>query len=335
MLSSSGVTILGTVSAISLTSALIYWALIKSRSKYQKVGRIAKLVIYSVKSLKGVEVDHLEVTKTGVKSGIFRDRSWAVIDGEGNHFNAKNDRRVTLIETRINGNQIWLESPDNAMNPLKVDMKTNLSPSDTLVNIKFFNGYRQGIDCGEEASFWLNQCLGKEGLRLVQHLSELGFTESKTKGKRSLEEEKQYPIVYQNNCGIHVTTESSLQDLNQRIAQNSGPEKTVDWVNFKPNIIVEDSLAWDEDQWLYLQAGGVHLKQLMHSTRCYQTTVNRETGDASSEPLKTLGTFRVSQNPSDIKRVGDRPRFGGIFGTINEGFLTLGQDLLAHRVQEI
>ena len=61
-------------SLIVLASTIIYFWHRNKRIKYVDVTKVRKLVIYPIKSLRGVEVDQLEVTKNVLKYGNYLDR---------------------------------------------------------------------------------------------------------------------------------------------------------------------------------------------------------------------------------------------------------------------
>ena len=57
-----------------ITGGIVYMISSNRRRNYRKVAKVVKLIIYPVKSLPGIEVNELDVTKSGVKFGPFRDR---------------------------------------------------------------------------------------------------------------------------------------------------------------------------------------------------------------------------------------------------------------------
>ena len=61
--------------SVLTTTSLLYYVYRKSRQNFEKVCKVKKLFIYPIKAVKGVEVDRLEITKYGVKYGVFKDRS--------------------------------------------------------------------------------------------------------------------------------------------------------------------------------------------------------------------------------------------------------------------
>ena len=63
------------LAGVSFLTFAVAMSMYKRRRIYIKTtAKITKLIIYPVKSLQGVEVDELEVTRSGVRYGEFKDR---------------------------------------------------------------------------------------------------------------------------------------------------------------------------------------------------------------------------------------------------------------------
>ncbi|XP_037035034.1 mitochondrial amidoxime reducing component 2-like [Bradysia coprophila] len=308
---------------------------------YVKVGKVKKLVIHPIKSCKGVEVDQVTVTKTGVKHGLFRDRAWVAIDNDGKMLNLVRAPQLITIKTRFaDGRFLVLENKFGET--IKIEVKTNFTESDRIVHTNVYGGDIDGIDCGDEVGNFMSRSLNVENARLIQHVEQLDTRPSRSSGHRTADVEERYRVLYQNYSNIHLTTEKSLDELNQRITKNSGADKTVSDDHFRANVVVEQSNAFDEDHWArlrFVDATGLEsqasLYQLQNCERCIQTTVARDSAKKSTEPLKTLKTFRKPTHPDDIKRLGERPLFGCIFANDHEGVIKRGDDILAIRVKRV
>lgn len=160
-----------------------------------------------------------------------------------------------------------------------------------------YGGDIDGIDCGDDVAKFLSKSINVENARLIQHVEQLDTRSSRSSGHRTADVEARYKILYQNYSNIHLTTKSSLSELNERIAKISGADYTVSNDHFRPNIVVEESNAWDEDHWArlrFVNSAGEEsqalLYQLQNCERCIQTTVKRDSAKKTSEPMKTLKT---------------------------------------------
>ncbi|MEZ4919145.1 MAG: MOSC domain-containing protein, partial [Saprospiraceae bacterium] len=62
------------------------------------------------------------------------------------------------------------------------------------------------------------------------------------------------------------------------------------------NLVVEDTLPFEEDAWGSIQIGDTPFDVVKPCARCPVPTTDQETGQRSPEPLKTLAGFRKSNN---------------------------------------
>lgn len=128
---------------------------------------------------------------------------------------------------------------------------------------------------------WFSKYLGKEGVRLFQYHPSFVLRPTNSDGRRK--DDEKYRIIFQNKSALHLVNETSIKDLNQRFTQG-----TIDHKNFRPNVLVDYSTAYDEDKWKNMIINNVELLQILHCDRCNSTTVNQETGKLGLETLKAL-----------------------------------------------
>ena len=92
-----------------------------------------------------------------------------------------------------------------------------------------------------------------------------------------------------------LISEASLEDLNQKLVQNSS--KPVTMQRFRPNLVVKGCDAFAEDQWQNIHINQISFRIVKPCSRCIVTTVNPKLGIVSSpEPLRTLATYRKKAN---------------------------------------
>jgi hypothetical protein len=104
---------------------------------------------------------------------------------------------------------------------------------------------------------------------------------------------------------ILVTTTASLRAVNEALNARCVPP--VGMERFRPNVVVETDVPFDEDGWARIAAGDVELDLVKPCSRCIVTTIDQETGETrvDEEPLATL--LRV-------RRSADRAVAGALFG---------------------
>ena len=109
--------------------------------------------------------------------------------------------------------------------------------------------------------------------------------------------------VYAGDSGAHtafadgypllVIGDASLAELNGRLAAVGSPALPMN--RFRPNIVLSGLEPFDEDHIDTLSADGVTMKLVKPCTRCQITTTDQATADVGTEPLATLGGYRMDE----------------------------------------
>jgi len=91
---------------------------------------------------------------------------------------------------------------------------------------------------------------------------------------------------------VLLTTEASLAAVNDWLVEAG--EEPVPMTRFRPNIVVAGATPWAEDAWLgrTLRIGAMTFRVAQTCARCLVTTIDQETGEQGSQPLKILGRYR-------------------------------------------
>lgn len=103
--------------------------------EYVKVGTVRKLVVHPIKSCKGVEVDEVIITTTGVRYGQFRDRAWVAIDKDGKMLNLSKAPKLITIKTSFE-NDRFLVLENTFGETIKIEVKTSLTDNDNIIHTK-------------------------------------------------------------------------------------------------------------------------------------------------------------------------------------------------------
>ncbi|KAM9708813.1 mitochondrial amidoxime-reducing component 1 [Menidia menidia] len=279
--------------------------------KAVRVGVVSQLLIHPLKSGKAVSVALAECQKMGLKFGELQDRHWMVVTDEGQMVTGRQEPRLVLVSLTCEGGQVCLNGP--SMEELKFPVKESDNP---VFNCRVFGLDIQGKDCGDKVSDWLGRFLGAEKTFRLVHF------EPQMKPRRSADIDSLFPreemVAYPDYAPVMLLSEASVKDLSGKL------EKAVTVERFRPNIVISDCEAFDEDSWDEVQIGDVRLQRVMSCGRCVFTTVDPETGVISrKEPLDTLKSYRMC-NPSEAHIYKKAPLFGQLLIVKKTGILQVG-----------
>lgn len=262
---------------------------------------LSALNIYPVKSCRGIPLQNARVSE----SGLADDRHWMMVRPQGRFVTQRELPRMALIGTSVSAEALQLTAP--GMPALTVAREGAGLPVGIVV-WKFSGG---GIDYGDEAAQWCTQYLGTP-LRLVRFdaSQERVCNPEWTQGLRAVTQFADgYPVL--------IISRASLAELNSRLP------KELPMARFRPNVVIDDVGAYDEDRIHELATDEVTLRIVKPCTRCSITTTDQQSGALDgTEPLATLKKYRFDrqlggvcfgQNAIIVRGVGAQLRVGQKF----------------------
>ncbi|HEU4780217.1 MAG TPA: MOSC N-terminal beta barrel domain-containing protein [Steroidobacteraceae bacterium] len=265
---------------------------------------LTDLHIYPIKSCRGIALEAARLAPTGLAD----DRHWMLVRPNGRFVTQRELPRMALIGTQVDDGALTLTAP--GVSALAVARE--VSGESLAVTVWKFDG--RGIDCGEDAAVWVTKFL-ETPLRLVRFDASAPRECSVTSrgGPRAITEfSDAYPIL--------VISRASLAELNSRLPNALPMER------FRPNLVIDDVEAYDEDRMHELRAGPVTLRLVKACTRCSITTTDQQQGAVDGEePLRTLKEYRFDkhlrgvtfgQNAIVVNGVGESLRVGQGFEVV-------------------
>jgi uncharacterized protein YcbX len=239
--------------------------------------RLARIRVYPLKGAAGLDLDETELDAFGIPA----DRRWMLVKPDGGFISQRTHPRLCLIRVERNsrsgadypGDSFTVDAPGMRPFPL-----TPLPAGRDWLEVKVHSDRFSSL-CGDDAADrWFSEFLG-EPCRLV-YMPEALFRPV------DVEFAPGHRVSFADGYPLHLTTQSSMKDLNGRLPS------PVDPLRFRPNLVVAGAGAWDEDRWRRLQVGMVVLELVKPCARCAVTTVDPGGGTRGGEPLQTLKGFR-------------------------------------------
>ncbi|MCC7377117.1 MAG: MOSC N-terminal beta barrel domain-containing protein [Verrucomicrobiales bacterium] len=262
--------------------------------------RITGLHVYPVKSCGGIALPEVLLTDRGFEW----DREWMVVDLDGNFLTQRQHPKLALISVEVTGDTLCLNA--GGRNSLRIPLVPTGARAVSRVTI--WKHTCPADDEGDRAAEWLGEVLGAT-VRLVRfqpahrRLSNLQWTGGIEARNRFTDG---YPVL--------VLSEESLADLNRRL-----PGPALPMNRFRPNLVVAGGDAYVEDRIRALRSQSVELRLVKPCERCTITGTDQTTAEVSSEPLKTLASYRrderlggvlFAQNAIVTRGEGERLRVG-------------------------
>lgn len=236
------------------------------------MARIARLTYYPVKGCAGTEVPAAEVTH----AGLAHDRVFQIVAPDGAFRSQRRHPVLAVVRPALRGERLTLSAP--GFEDLAVDVRSDgpRHPAST------FSWRGEGVHQGDEAAEWFSDLLKITSVLVGVAPDHERVTSGEAPGT----------AAFADAHALLVTSESSLDALNERIAARQGEPVPMD--RFRPNIVIA---GWPEphreDEVRAMAAGTAEFGYADQCVRCMVPMIDQETGaKAGPEPIRTLATYR-------------------------------------------
>jgi uncharacterized protein YcbX len=231
---------------------------------------IASLIVYPVKSCRGIAVESSGVTERGLR----HDREWMIVDAAGRFLTQRELPRLALIVPAISERSLELRAPGMPHLEIPLDLRG------TVAHATVWRDTLAARDQGDEPAAWLASYLDVAA-RLVRFDGQTRrYCNPEYAGDSGAH------TVFADGYPLLILSRASLDDLNQRLAQPLPIDR------FRPNIVIAGVEPYDEDYIAEIECGPVKMKLVKPCTRCKITTTDQSTATVGIEPLATLASYR-------------------------------------------
>ncbi len=242
---------------------------------------ISELRIYPIKSLGCISVTETVVEEKGLRY----DRRFMLVSPTGDFITQRTNHQMALIDVAIHGNvlRVWhRHRPEDVLElPLTISDQQDDSATtrETMLVTIWDSKDVPAVTVSEEVDRWFTNAIGKP-CRLVF------MPETTNRPVDSAYARQNDAVSFADGYPYLLIGQASLDNLNQRLAE------PIDMIRFRPNIVVADSLPYEEDAWSHFRVSGIDFYGVKPCARCVLTTIDPETGEKGREPLRTLATYR-------------------------------------------
>lgn len=267
---------------------------------------IQSLIIYPIKSLGG-----LSVSKSLVESlGLEYDRRFMLVDSWNNFISQRTWPELTRFLLDVGNGGFQIED--------QVSKQAKLLAFHPLIGrqeeVKIWDDRVMAHEVLEDWSAWFSEKLNQD-VRLVQmskSFSRIIKPEYQTEASRVSSFADSLPIL--------LCSEASFESIDSLLDQS------VDRRRFRPNIIVSNEIAFEEDTWLEISIGNsVKLFGAKPCARCGLINVNPSDGTIDANILKAL---------SQTRQFDHKIYFGHQFVPISKGEIKVGDTILINKFKD-
>lgn len=236
--------------------------------------RLTELWIYPIKGLGGIRLSSSRVLGKGLEF----DRRYMLIDDDGVAMTQRKYPTMALFKPAISNANISVAYGHDVINvPLTPPIakgSINANVWDDIVRVE---------EVGAEYSSWFSTHLGAR-CKLVF------FPENEKRPVDPAYQINNENVSLADAYPILVIGQSSLDDLNARL------ETSVPMNRFRANFVFEGGAPFVEDEWRIFKIGSSEFTGVKPCARCMVPTVNQETAEKGTEPLRTLSSYRSRNN---------------------------------------
>ncbi len=237
---------------------------------------LSEINIYPVKSMGGLSLKSARVEDRGFE----HDRRWMLVDENGVFISQRQYPEMALIQLSIDDDGLRAIHKTKNYSPLFIPFEDYV---DFEIDVKIWDDVCSAIPVSNEADCWFSKAL-QIPCRLV-HMpdSSRRLVDTKYAANNDI-------VSFADGYPFLLIGQKSLDDLNGRL------ETPVSMNRFRPNLVVEGSLPFDEDNWKTIKIGEITFSVVKPCARCSVTSVNQSTGERNNEPLATLAAYRKKGN---------------------------------------
>lgn len=236
--------------------------------------KLSGIYIYPVKSLAGIRVTSWPVIETG----FLYDRKWMLIDGERQFLSQRKLPKMALIITELANDGLILSAEGMPICTIPLTY-----PNDgELFPCQVWHDQCMARHVSNEVDQWLTDFLHLE-CRLV-YLPDQTIRPVDTNYAIPTDR-----VAFSDGFPFLIVSDASLNALNQEMQLNLSMRR------FRPNLVISDCLAYEEDFWREIGIGQITFRLPKPCSRCIVPTIDPDTAETGKEPLVTLSRIRKWQ----------------------------------------
>ena len=234
---------------------------------------ITALHIYPIKSLGPVDVTEVQVYTEGLQ----HDRRWMLVDEKGGFLTQRTDSRLALFQVAISNDSLKVQYKSES---IEFPLDEHLAET---TRVQVWSSKLKANEVNPKYSKWFSDILDQpctlvrmteaskrpKGLLVAPFITKLSLADG-------------YPFLFLGSA--------SMTKLNEKCSEAIPADR------FRANIILDTSIAHEEDEYGEFSLGTATFKIIKPCARCQVVNIDQQSGEKKIEPNKTLATYRKRSN---------------------------------------
>jgi hypothetical protein len=243
---------------------------------------LSELHLYPIKSCAGIALREAVATEAGLMHDGIHDRLWMLVNERGEFLTQREHPRMALIAPRILPGALQVDAP--GMDALVIGLDASSGSAAIEREVSVWRDRVPALDCGEECAAWFSRFLGAR-CRLVRfHPRARRLVNRERSGGREV------GTLFADGYPMLVISQAALDELNVRLG--AAGREPLPMNRFRPNLVIDDVEAHEEDHAALLDFGAVRLKPVKPCPRCPIPSIDQATGLRGPDPLDVLRGYR-------------------------------------------
>jgi len=255
---------------------------------------LKEIYCYPIKSLNGIALRQATVTETG----LHLDRNWMLVDEQNQFITRRELPKLALFNVSQKNHHLMVEYQQEQL-LINLQYPSNAQ----VIESKVWGSPITGREVSAAANDFFSSFLGKN-IRLIQQ--DISVPRMETVPHK--QEITQSSLA--DSFPVHVIGTASLDFLNQHLT------RPIHAGYFRPNMVIETSVPFEEDHLDALSFENVILQKAKLCGRCKMVNVDPESGEVRMDVLQTLARLRTFENSV---------KFGVLFYISRPGKLSVGE----------
>ncbi|MEH6577031.1 MAG: hybrid-cluster NAD(P)-dependent oxidoreductase [Amphritea sp.] len=263
---------------------------------------LSQINIYPVKSTRGMSLSRSWIEK----QGLSQDRRLMLSKVGGGMVTARTYPQLLKVKSVLLADGLRLTYPQQPDLHLRYSDFTHKA-----VSTEVWDDHFEAFHTTDEADLWFSSIIGEPVI--LQFSGE---------HPNRMHEDIQQAVGFVDEFPALLISEGSLQAVNERSQRNNHMEQ------FRPNLVIANQEAFEEDGWKRVKIGDVIFDVIKPCERCILTTaeIGQDRFHDLGEPLSTLAKFRAA--------VAGGVFFGQNSVPLNEGMVQIGDIVEVLETQE-